>query len=157
MSGAGGDSGRRRGGNFGRNNRGRGRSAGGANGGRKNGARVRSAWDGSSTSSRSSSASSTDHGEMTMVADIRRVTLSLMDVASSAQRLSKPTVSCDYTISVSSGLVRARAFDIATASATTKATLDDSVKRAYFKLSYKNVSRSFMLPFPLLKESNGAQ
>ena len=92
-----------------------------------------------------------------MVADIRRVNLSLMDVASSAQGLSKPTVSCDYTISVSSGLVCARAFAIATASATAKASLDDSVKRAYFKLPYKNVSRSFILPFPLLKKSNGAQ
>ena len=39
-------------GNFNRSNRGRRRSSGGGNGGRRNGARGRSAWDGSSTSSR---------------------------------------------------------------------------------------------------------
>ena len=75
-----------------------------------------------------------------------------MDVASSTEPVSKLTVSDDHTISVSSDLVRARASSIATASATAKATLDDSMKLAYSKLPYKEVSRISMLPFPLLKQ-----
>ena len=70
-SGAGGGSGHRRWGSFGPNNRGSGRSSGGGSGGRRNGARGRSAWNGSSTYFRLSSASSTDHGEVAVVAGKR--------------------------------------------------------------------------------------
>ena len=126
-SGAGGGSGRRQGSNRGRNNRGGGRSSLGGNRGRRNGARGRSAWDGSSTSSRSSSTSSTDHGEVTVAAVNRRVASSLVYVVS-AERLSKLTVSGDHTKPASSDLVRARTSAIATAAATAKATLDESDK-----------------------------
>ena len=51
-----------------------------------------STWDGSSTSSCSSSRSNTDHGEVTVVAGKRQVIPSLVDIASTAERLSKLTV-----------------------------------------------------------------
>ena len=54
------------------NNRGSGRSSGGGKVERRNGARGRPAWDGSSTSSRSSLVSSTDHSEVAVVAGKRR-------------------------------------------------------------------------------------
>ena len=93
-----------------------------------------------------------------MVAGNRRVTPSLVNVASSAERLSKLTVSGDHTKPVSSELARARTSEMATAAATAKATLDDSVKRAYVKLSYKDVSCISVLPFPAsLNKSDGAQ
>ena len=86
------------------------------------------------------------------------MTPSLVDVASSADRLSKLTVSGDRTRPVSSDLARARTPAIATAAATAKATLDDSVKRAYVKLPYKDVCSISVLPFPTsLNKSNGAQ
>ena len=54
------------------NNQGSCRSFDGGNGGRRNGARGRSAWDGSSTSSRSSSFASTDdQSEVAVVAGKR--------------------------------------------------------------------------------------
>ena len=74
-----------------------------------------------------------------MVAGNRRVTPSLADVASFTERLSKLTVSGGHTKPVSSDLVRARTSAIATAAVTAKATLDDSIKRAYVKLPYKYV------------------
>ena len=65
-------SGRHRGGNFGPTTGAVGRSSGEGNGGCRNGARGRSAWAGSSTSSRSSSFSSTDdHSEVAVVAGKR--------------------------------------------------------------------------------------
>ena len=113
-----------------------GHSSGGGTGGRRNSARGSSAWDGSSTSSRSSSSSNTDHGEVTVVAGKRQETPSLVDIASSAERLSKLTVSGDRTKPVSSNLDRERTAELATAAALAKSTLDDSVRRAYVKLSY---------------------
>ena len=93
-----------------------------------------------------------------MVAGNRRVTPSLVDVASSAESLSKLTVSGDHTKSVSSYLVRTRTSAIATAPATAKATLDDSVKCANDKPPYEDVSRISVLPFPTsLNKSDGAQ
>ena len=57
-------------------------------------------------------------------------------------------MSGDHTKPISSDLARARTAKIATAAATAKATLDDSARRAYVKLSYKYVSRISVLPFP---------
>ena len=157
-SGAGGGSRHRHGNNHSRINRGGGRTSGGGNGGWRNGARGRSAWDGSSTSSRSSSASSTDHGEVTVVQRNRRVTPSMVDIASSAERHSKLTVWGDHIKPVSLDLARARTSAIATAAATAKAMLHDSVKRAYVKLPDKDVARISVLHFPTsLNKSDGAQ
>ena len=58
-----------------------------------------------------------------MVAGKRQVTPSLVDIASSAERLSKLTVSGDHTKPIYSDLARARTAEIATAAATAKATL----------------------------------
>ena len=93
-----------------------------------------------------------------MVAGKRRVTPFLVDIASSADRLSKLTVSGDRTKPVSSDLVRERTAELATAAALDKSTLDDSVRRAYVKLSYKDVSRISVLPFTAsLNKSDGTQ
>ena len=89
-----------------------------------------------------------DHGEVTVVAGKRQVTPSLVDIASSAERLSKLTVSGDHTKPVSSDLSHARTSAIAAAAATAKATLGDSVKRAYVMLPYEDVSRISVLLFP---------
>ena len=154
----GGGSGHRQGSNQARTNRGSGRNYGRSTGGRWNRARGRSAWDGSFTSSRSSSASNTDHGEVTVVADKRQVTPSLVDIASSVERLSKLTVSGDHTKPISSDLARGRTADLAAAAALAKSTLDDSVRGAYAKLSYKDISRISVLPFPApLNKSDGTQ
>ena len=147
-SGTGGGPERRQGSNQARTNRSGGRSSGGGTGGRRYSARGPSAWDGSSTSSRSSSSYITDRGEVTEVAGKRQLTPSLVDIASSAERLSKLTVSGDRTNPASSDLARKRIVKHATAAALAKSTLDDSVRRAYVKLSYKGVSRIPVLPFP---------
>ena len=76
-----------------------------------------------------------------MVAENGKVTPSLVDIASSAERLGKVTVSGDDTKPVCSDLVRARASAIATAVATANSTLDYSVKRAYVKLSHNDEAR----------------
>ena len=49
---------------------------------------------------------------------------------------------------VSWHLARARTAEFATAAALAKSTLNDSVRRAYVKLSHKDVSRISVLPFP---------
>ena len=86
------------------------------------------------------------------------MTPSLADAASSAECLSKLTASGDHTKPVSSDLARARTSVIATAAATAKATLDDSVKRAYVKLPYKGVSRISVLPLlTYWNKTDGAQ
>ena len=93
-----------------------------------------------------------------MVAGKRQVTPSLVDIASSAERLSKLTVSDDRTKPVSSDLARERTAELATAAALAKSTLDDSVRRAYVKLSHKDVPRIYLLPFPAsLNKSDGTQ
>ena len=95
---------------------------------------------------------------VTVVVGKRHVTPSLMDIASPAKRLSKLTVSGNHTKPFCSDFARARTSEIVTAAATAKATLDDSVKCAYGKLSYKDVSRIYVLPFPAsLKKSDGTQ
>ena len=93
-----------------------------------------------------------------MVASKRQVTPSLVDIASSAERLSKLTVSGDRTKPVSSDLACKRTAELATTTALAKSTLDDSARRAYVKLSYKDVSRISALPFPAsLNKSDGTQ
>ena len=141
-----------------RTNRSGGRSSGGGTGARRNGARGPSAWEGSSTLSRSSSSSNTDRGEETVVAVKRQVTPSLRDIASSAEQLRKLTVSGDRTNPFSSDLAHERTAELAAAAALAKSTLDDSVWRAYVKHSYKDVSRLSVLPFPVsLHKSDGTQ
>ena len=73
-SGTGGGPQCRQGSNQARTNRSGGRSSGGGTGRRRNNARGPFTWNGSSTSSRSSSSSKTDHGEMKVVAGKRQVT-----------------------------------------------------------------------------------
>ena len=93
-----------------------------------------------------------------MVAGKRQVTPSRVDIDSSAEQLSKLTVSGDRTKPVSSDLARERTAKLATAAALAKLTLDDAVRRAYVKLSYKDVSRISVLPLPAsLNKSDGTQ
>ena len=93
-----------------------------------------------------------------MVADKRQVTPSLMNISSSAERLSKLTLSDDRTKPVFSDLSRERTVELATAAALAKSTLDDSVRRAYVKLPHKDVSRISVLPLPAsLNTSDGTQ
>ena len=93
-----------------------------------------------------------------MVAGKRQVTPSLVDIASSAEQLSKLTVSGDRTKPVSSDLARERTAELATAAALAKSTLDDSVRRAYVKLSHQDVSRISVLAFPAsLNKFDGTQ
>ena len=79
-----------------------------------------------------------------MVGGKRQVTPSLVDIASSAERLSKVIVLGDHTKPISSDLARARTAEIATAAATARATLDDSVRRAYVKLSPTKTYPAFL-------------
>ena len=93
---------------------------------------------------------------MTAVAEKRQVTHFLVESASSAERLSNLTVSGDHTKPVSSA--RARTALLATAAALDKSTLDASAVRAYVTLSYKDVSRTSVLPLPAsLNTSDGTQ
>ena len=71
-----------------------------------------------------------------MVAGKRKATHSLVDIASSAGRLSKFTVSGDRINPVSSDLARKSTAERPTVAAKAKPTIDDSVRRAYVKLSY---------------------
>ena len=67
-------------------------------------------------------------------------------------------MSGDHTKPVSSDLARARTAELATAAALANSTLDDSVRRAYVKPSYKDVSRISVLPFTAsLNKSDGTQ
>ena len=59
------------------------------------------------------------------------------DVASTAERPSKLTKSGEHTKPFDSDVAGARTSRMATAAATAKSTLDDSVKCAYVKLHYK--------------------
>ena len=93
-----------------------------------------------------------------MAAGKRQLTPSRVDIASSAERLSKLTVSGDRTKPVSSNLARERTAKLDTPTALAKSTLGDSVRRTCVKLSYKDVSRISVLPFPAsLNKSDGTQ
>ena len=101
-----------------------------------------------------------------MVTGKRQVTPSLVDVASSAERLSKLSVTGDRAKLVSSRLAHAGTAAIATADASTIATADAaadarheaSVRRAYVTLGLKDVARIATLPFPAsVTKAAGAQ
>ena len=95
---------------------------------------------------------------MTVVAGNGAVTPSLVNIASSAERLSKLTASGDCTIPVSSDFPLAGSFTIAIATATAKATHDYSVKRAYLRHPNNDLLCMFFLPFPAsLNNSDVAQ
>jgi len=70
------------------------------------------------------------------------VTPSLVDVASSAARLSKLSVTDDRAKPVSSNLARVRAAEIDTADAAAKAKHAASVYRTYVQLGHKDVADS---------------
>ena len=71
----------------------------------------------------------------------RQATPSLVDVASSAERLSKRTVAGDRAMPVSSRLAHARTAVIATADAAADARHEASVRRAYVTLGLEEVAR----------------
>ena len=81
-----------------------------------------------------------------------QVTPSLVDIASSAERLSKLTVSGDHTKSISSDLTRTRTAEIATAAAMAEATLDDLVWRASLSSPTKAYSASLCCRSPLFEQ-----
>ena len=83
-----------------------------------------------------------------MVTEKRQPTPSLVDVASSAERLSKLTVSGDRPKPVSSRLAHARTAAIAAADAAADAKHEASVRRAYVTFGMKDVARIATLPFP---------
>ena len=71
-----------------------------------------------------------------------------MDVASSAESLSKLTVTVDLALPVSSRLDHDRTAAIAAADAAADARHEASVRRAYVTLGMKDVARIATLPFP---------
>ena len=83
-----------------------------------------------------------------MVTAKRQVTPSLVDVASSAERLSKRSVTGDRTKPVSLRLAHARTAAIATADAAADARHEASVRCAYVTLGLKEVACIATLPFP---------
>ena len=88
----------------------------------------------------------------------RQVTPSLVDVASSAERLSKLTVTGDRAMPVSSRLVPSRSVAIATADAAADARDEACVRHAYVTLRLKEVARIATLPFPaFVNKAAGAQ
>ena len=93
-----------------------------------------------------------------MVTGKRQESPSLVDVASSAERLSKLTVSGDRTMPVPSRLAHARTAAIAAAGAAADARHEASVRRAYVTLCLKEVARIASLPFPAsVNKDAGAQ
>ena len=83
-----------------------------------------------------------------MVTGKRQATPSLLNVASSAERLSKLTVSGDRAMLVSSRLAHARTAAIAAADAAADARHETSVRPAYVTLGLKEVASIATLPFP---------
>ena len=93
-----------------------------------------------------------------MVTGKRQATPSLVDFASSAERLSKLTVSGDRAIPVASRLAHARTAAIAAADAAADVRHEASVRRAYVTLGLKEVARIATLPFPAsVNKAAGAQ
>ena len=81
-----------------------------------------------------------------------------MDVASSAERLSKLSVTVDYAKPVSSTLAHDPTADIATADAAADSRHDASVRRAYVTLGLKDIARIPTLLFPAsINKAAGAQ
>ena len=88
----------------------------------------------------------------------RQITPSLVDVASSGERLSKLPVTGDRAKPVSSRLAHARTAAIASAHAAADASYEPSVRRAYVTLGLEYVARIATLPFPAsVKKAAGAQ
>ena len=85
---------------------------------------------------------------MTVVTGKRQVTPSLVDVASSAERLSKRSVTGERAKSVYSTLAHARTAAIATTDAAADARHEASVRRVYATLGLKDVAHIATLPFP---------
>ena len=83
-----------------------------------------------------------------MVTGKNQVTPSFVDVSSSAERLSKLTVTGDRAMPVSSRLTHVRTAAIATAYAAADARHEASVRRAYVTLGLKEAARIATLPFP---------
>ena len=108
-----------------------GRTSGGSHGRRRDGARGRSSGHVSSSSFSSSTGSSTDHYDVAGVAGKRQVTPSLVDVASSAERWSKRSVTEDRDKSVSTTSARASASVMATVDAAADARHQAAARRAY--------------------------
>ena len=102
--------------------------------------------------------SSSDHGHVTVAAEHRRATPSLVEVASSAESLNKLTVAVDRATPVSSRLAHARTAAIAAADAAADAKHETSVRRAYVTLGINDVARIATLPFPAsVSNAAGAQ
>ena len=78
----------------------------------------------------------------------KQVASSLVDVASSAERLCKKSVSGDRAKPVSSTLPHARLAVIATADADANVRHEASVLRAYVTLGLIDVVRTATIPFP---------
>ena len=83
-----------------------------------------------------------------MVTGKRQATPSLVNVASSAERLSKLTVSGDRAMPVSSRLAHARTAAIAATDAAADARHEATVRRAYVTLGLNEVARIATLLFP---------
>ena len=93
-----------------------------------------------------------------MVTKKRQATPSLVDVASSAERLSNVTVTGDHAMPVSSRLAHARTAVISTADAAADARHEALVRRAYVTLGLKEVVRIATLPFSAsFNKAAGAQ
>ena len=93
-----------------------------------------------------------------MVTGQRKVTPSLVDVASSAERLSKLSVTCDCAKPESSTLAHARTAAIASTEAAADTRHEPSVCRAYVTLGLKDIARISALPFPVsVNKAAGAQ
>ena len=78
----------------------------------------------------------------------RQVTPSLVDVPSSAARLSKRSVTGDRAKPVSSTLAHARTAAISTADAAADARHEATIHRAYVTSGLKDVARISALHFP---------
>ena len=89
-----------------------------------------------------------DRGEVTVVAGKRQVTPSLVDVASTAERLSKLAVTRDRAKPVSSTLAQSRTAAIATTNAAADARHKASVGRDYVTPGLKDVARIATILFP---------
>ena len=93
-----------------------------------------------------------------MVAGKRQVTPLLVDVASSAERLSKLSVTEDRAKPVSSTVARARTSAIPTVDAAADVRYEASVRRGYDMLGLKDIAHISTMPFPAsVSKAAGAQ
>ena len=85
-----------------------------------------------------------------MATEYSQAAPSLVDVASSAESLSKLTVTENRAKPVSSRLTHARTAAIAAADAAADARHEASARRAYVTLGMKDVARIAILPLSLI-------